>query len=397
MTVRADQAQVATRHVFYVPGYDPFPTRRYREMYRREAAIQAAISGYALSVQGAPGGASWDVSAQMEGAQTRTRMEVLEWADLVRASMPGGIVAVYGALFRTAWIYVRSGVLFRLFFLRKGPVLAALYPVVALLAQLALALALWVGVARVGASFGPLWGALGLGLGGVLCWGLLRAFRRLDRRFLADYLMQDYAYSARLNGAYPPALEARLDVFADRIAEALQGDADEVLVVGHSSGAYLGVSLLARLERAGRLEGHKGGRVGFLSLGHVVPMVSLLPGADALREDLSLMGAQSHVFWLDVTAPGDGCAFALCHPVGVSGVAGPQTRWPLVISARFSQTLQPQTWKALRWRFFRLHFQYLHAFDKPGDYDYFQITAGPQTLRQRFEGRPASPSVKGAP
>ena len=96
--------------------------------------------------------------------------------------------------------------------------------------------------------------------------------------------------------------------------------------------------------------------------------------------------------WVDVTAPGDGCSFALCDPVAVSGVAGPGKRWPLVISAAFTQTLSPARWRALRWRFFRLHFQYLCAFDRPGDYDYFRITAGPLTLSQRFHGRAPSAS-----
>ena len=42
--------------------------------------------------------------------------------------------------------------------------------------------------------------------------------------------------------------------------------------------------------------------------------------------------------------------------------------------------------------FFRLHFQYLCAFDQPGFYDYFQITAGPRSLRDRFQDRAPSPS-----
>jgi hypothetical protein len=93
-----------------------------------------------------------------------------------------------------------------------------------------------------------------------------------------------------------------------------------------------------------------------------------------------------------VTAPGDGCAFALCDPVAVTGVAPEGQRWPLVISAAFTQTLSPERWRHLRWRFFRLHFQYLCAFDRPGDYDYFRITAGTQTLAARYAGRPASKS-----
>jgi hypothetical protein len=46
----------------------------------------------------------------------------------------------------------------------------------------------------------------------------------------------------------------------------------------------------------------------------------------------------------------------------------------------------------LRRRYFRLHFQYLCAFDRPGDYDYFRITAGPLTLEERFRGRKPSAS-----
>ena len=82
--------------------------------------------------------------------------------------------------------------------------------------------------------------------------------------------------------------------------------------------------------------------------------------------------------------------------MAVTGVAPVGQRWPLILSAAFTRTLSPARWKALRWRFFRLHFQYLCAFDRlpgrKGDYDYFRITAGPLTLAQRFRHRPPSSS-----
>ena len=56
----------------------------------------------------------------------------------------------------------------------------------------------------------------------------------------------------------------------------LAGDVDEVLVVGHSSGAYIAVSVLADLIRAGRVPAD-GPALSLLTLGHVVPMVSFLP------------------------------------------------------------------------------------------------------------------------
>jgi len=180
-------------------------------------------------------------------------------------------------------------------------------------------------------------------------------------------------------------------VFKDTIAAALISDVDEVLVVGHSSGAHLGVSILSDLIRDGGVQ-TDGPALGFLSLGQVVPMVSFLPNADRLRADLHFLSARSELAWVDVTAPGDGCAFALCDPVAVSGVAPEGQKWPLVISAAFTQTLSPERWTELRWKFFRLHFQYLCAFDRVRDYDYFRITGGAMTLADRFSGRAPSKS-----
>ena len=396
-TAAADPPPVRRRHVFYIPGYDPIHPRRYRELYRKEGAAQAAISGYqiALTARASGGGPyGWHVRSVQDGAEVTAEVEVLVWSDIVRDSMGRSIPATYKALLHTAWVYIGTGALWRLMRLRKGPVIAALYPVVFLLAQLVLALAAgglaWAGIA----ALLPGWIGQGGGAvaGAVVAWAVLEWFRRRDGRFFAYYLMLDYAFSARLRGANPPALEARMADFADRIAAVLaDGAADEVLVVGHSSGAHLGVSVLADLVRAGRAPGD-GPVLSFLSLGQVVPMVSFLPRAGRLRSDLRFLSASDALSWVDVTAPGDGCAFALCDPVAVSGVAPGGKRWPLVLSAAFSQTLSPARWRALRWRFFRLHFQYLCAFDRVGEYDYFRITAGPMTLGARFAGRSASKS-----
>lgn len=387
---------VRRRKVFYIPGYDPFPPRRYRELYRTEGAAQAAVSGYALTVEAARGlaGYGWQVHAVMDGIEVEASVEVLVWSDIVERSMNRGIAATYLQLARTAWAYVGSGALFRLMRLRKGPMIAALYPIAVLMAELLVALAVGVGVcALMGQALPELvglpGGAVRLGTalaaaGLVLVW-----FRRIDNRIFAWYLMHDYAFTAQERGAYPRELETRMAEFGDQIAASFAEGWDEVLVVGHSSGAHLAISVLSDLTRAGRIARGRTA-LGFLSLGQVVPMVSFLPGADRLRADLAWLSEQDDLIWVDVTAPGDGCAFALCDPVAVSGMAGPGKRWPLVLSAAFTQTLSPERWRALRWRLFRLHFQYLCAFDRPGDYDYFRITAGPLTLADRYRGRAPS-------
>ena len=391
---------VRRRRGFYIPGYDPIHPRRYRELYRSEGAAQARISGYEIGLVGRQGGATygWQVDGAIEGGEVEAEFDVLVWSDIVRTSMELNIPQTYLLMARTAWTYIGSGALWRLMRLRKGPVMAALYPVGMLILQLVVALLAgwivggvlkWAVVAVVPGVLPHL--VFWLALVAVLV-AVLRAFRRYDNKLFVYYLMHDYAYSARSRGANPPELEARIAAFADQIAAALAEDVDEVLVVGHSSGAHLGVSILADLDRAGRIPAD-GPALGFLTLGQVVPMVSFLSDADRLRRDLHDLSTSDNLFWLDVTAPGDGCAFALCDPVAVSGVAPEGQRWPLVISAAFTQTLSPERWKELRWRFFRLHFQYLCAFDRPGDYDYFRITAGPLTLAERFAGRAPSQSA----
>ena len=393
---------VQKRRVFYIPGYDPIHPRRYRELYRKEGAAQAEISGYEITLKPkqTKGNYGWHVDGLIDGVEVTADFDVLVWSDIVRDSMDTSIPATYLQLLRTAWVYIGSGALWRLMQLRKGPVIAALYPVGMLLGQLLLAYIVAVllfeamrgGVTFLLPSLGDVLPAVaGVAVAAMGFVALMRWFKAKDGKFFAYYLMHDYAYGAKTRGANPPELEGRIAQFENALAAALNSDVDEVLVVGHSSGAHLGVSVLSDLMRAGRVP-DDGPTLSFLTLGQVVPMVSFLPEAHRLRADLAYLSAQNVVPWVDVTAPGDGCAFALCDPVSVSGVAPQNKRWPLVFSAAFTQTLSPARWKELRWRFFRLHFQYLCAFDRPRDYDYFQITAGPQTLGARYAKRNPSGS-----
>lgn len=382
---------VRRRRVFYIPGFDPYPPRRYRELYRKEGADQALISGYKIGIKGRPGkpGFSWAIKSDMDGTETLTRYDVLVWHDLVRSSMDQSIAGTYVQLVRVAWLYIRSGALRRLMWLRKGPVIAALYPIFMLLGQLGLAGFVFTVLHSVLGAL--LHWSLGIAAGLAAAIWLLMWFRSKDHKFFAYYLMHDYAYTASRSGAYPPTLEQRLSKFSEQIRDALSSDVDEVLVVGHSSGAHMAISILADLDRAGELPSN-GPALGLLTLGHVVPMVSFLPKAMRLRSDLAHLSMSPRLFWLDVTAPGDGCSFALCDPVAVTGVAPDPKHWPIVISAAFTHTLKPETWARLKRRFFRLHFQYLCAFDNPGDYDYFRITAGPVSLARRYRDRSASKS-----
>ena len=391
---------VRKRQVFFIPGYDPIAPRRYRELYRREAMRQAVISGYEIAVEGQKerdGYYAWSTWAKVEGQETDASIEFLTWDDIVKSSMNRSILSSYLVMLRTVWIYFASGAFFALVRVRPHPMIAALYPVVILLAQLEAGLLVMWCLWWLTSVVGPLPNLVGWGLGLVGFVGLMRFFYSKDRYVFAYYLINDYGFTARHRGRYPDALRGRISEFADRIAVACESDVDEVLIVGHSSGAHLAVTALAEVLRA--RAGKTGPVISFLTIGQVIPMMSFLPEAQELRRDLNFLSQSEEIAWIDISAPGDGGCFALSDPVHVTGVAPPEAdkHWPKVISAAYKETMSSEALAKTKWRFFRRHVQYLCAFDRPGSYDYFQITAGPRSLEARFAWRGATASRKETP
>jgi hypothetical protein len=393
-TISADQSRstVKRRHVFFIPGYDPNAPRRYRELYRREAALQAEISGYQIDVSRiaeAPN-FSWGARGQFDGAQIETVVELLTWQDIVRKSMSRTILATYLVMLRTVWIYISSGAFLRLVRLRWAPMLVALYPIVALIVQAIVAVLLGMllhgALTAVGAPK-----LVALVAAAIAIFGVLELFRRIDGQLYVYYLIHDYGFNASLSGEIPHALRTRISSFASRMRSvANSGDVDEILVVGHSTGAQLAVIAVCEYLQSEREQ--EGPEFALLTLGQVIPMQSFLPKAQELRGDLQALSRSDALSWVDVSAPGDGGCFALSDPVAVSGVSPEDQKSPLIVSAAFKQTLSPTLYRETKWKFFRRHIQYLCAFDQVGTYDFFAITAGPMTLAERFAERAHSPS-----
>ena len=138
------------------------------------------------------------------------------------------------------------------------------------------------------------------------------------------------------------------------------------------------------------------GKLAFLSLGHAVPMQSYLPKRRAARRSGGTLSQSDKLFWLDVTAPGDGCCYALCDPVACSGAGSEGQKWPLMISAAFTQSLRPRPFANTNAAISGCISSTYARSMRPKDYDYFLITAGPVSLAERFKGRKPSASVSRA-
>ncbi len=51
---------------------------------------------------------------------------------------------------------------------------------------------------------------------------------------------------------------------------------------------------------------------------------------------------------------------------------------------RFRDIIKPEHYKCFRWKFFRVHFQFVMANERPHAYDFFMIVCGPIPLSERM-------------
>ncbi|MES2999098.1 MAG: hypothetical protein V4787_00275 [Pseudomonadota bacterium] len=386
---------VQRRCVFYVSGFDPKGARHYHGLYRDQAALQARVNGLSIEVGarhraagGAPGNSAWTLEARDEGVDVRTHYEFMAWDEVVRKHWPRTTGRLWWIILATTWLNLRTGTMWRMFKLCWPPAVALFGPFVALMAAIigipAGAAAAGGLASRAGGS-APLAALAALAAGGALAW----LFLKLESRYSMYWLMRSYAFTARQARGQVPELDEVLDAQAARLLQRLRdGGDDEVLVVGHSSGAIMAVSIVARALRTNPAVFTKPGRVvSLMTLGHCFPMLGLLPQATVFRRELQAVLASPRVDWIDFSAPVDSSCFSLVDPAACFGESPVERRsgQPKLLSPRFAEMFHAGEYQAMRPDKFRIHFQYLMASGRPTLYDFFAITAGAKTLAERFK------------
>ena len=382
---------VAKRCVLYVSGFDPKGASYYHALYRDESASQGKPGGQAPEVgarrRHASGNAFWSVQARVGEQQVETHYEFMRWDDVVRAHWPKNTWALWRDVIASSVFYLRHGTWWKMFRLAWAPAVAVLTPFLLVCALLLGVPLLAITGAWLASGLLGHWG-LGVLAGGVSACVLWLLGRKIEARYNMYWMMRSYAFTARQARGEVPDLEARLDQLAQCLVDRVRQQADdEVLVVGHSSGAIMAAIIVARALRiapdllAGRTS------VALLTLGQWIPLLGLLPMAHQFRAELQVLGAADGLTWTDFSAPPDGCCFALCDPFAACGIerhASDGVHLKL-LNPRFATLFDAAAYRALKRDKFKLHFQYLRATDQPGAYNYFDITAGPLSLGERFK------------
>jgi hypothetical protein len=72
-------------------------------------------------------------------------------------------------------------------------------------------------------------------------------------------------------------------------------------------------------------------------------------------------------------------------PIAGHGIdVGVARRNPTIVPVRFREIIKPEHYNLFRWKFFRVHFQFVMANERPHAYDFFMIVCGPVPLRERM-------------
>lgn len=375
---------VRRRLVLYLSGFDPRGVRYYHQLYRAEAQKQAEVSGYKMEIGKRERLDDhlyhWSVCQSQDDRKVETEYIYCEWDDIVRQFWVKQPIKLAWVTLTASWRALRSGVFTKTFQWSWPAGVTATMPAIAILLLLLLGLGFSIA------------GYLAIGLPGllgglVIGFGLLWFAYRLERQFNLTWVGRILSFHEREEQSLTHELDHRREDFGALLrARLAKGGVDEILVVGHSYGAALAIATIARVledipEDAPTLS--------LLTLGQTIMWLAWLPEAAAMREEIAAVAESNAVDWLDISAPPDGACFALVDPYTAIGDRNPDRKNPKILNAKFHDIMPEDEFRKKSRDWMRLHFQYIMSTARAADYDFFAITAGPETLAERFAHRPS--------
>ncbi len=385
---------ISRRRVHYIGGFDPRGARFYRQLYAREAPLQARQSPLSLRVgalcKSTTCLSGWQINSDSgDGKAAQTDYQFLGWDDLVREQWRIGKVRLLATSIPIYATYLLRGGFKKVRALSRTAFLSGIFPVAYLLLLGGLSCAaLWGGLAwleTAGGGYSWKGGVLGL----LLALSGARVGLRWAERLGVLWLLRTYVFLHRWRAGDIPVVDQRVEEMSAHILRCAREDpVEETLIVGHSVGTIFAVLVMARIVEKMKQESRSADLVGLhlLTLGQCLPLVNFMPNEAVIRDRLKLLNEHPDLLWTDVSAKADPLCFCCTDPVKAGGVDGPNGSFPSLKLVRFFKMFSSEKYRRMRWNKVRLHFQYLMAGELPTGYDYFAMTAGTQRLEDYLRG-----------
>ena len=383
--------RVQHRHIIYVQGYDPRGLAQYYRMFRTELRKFGRLYQFAATIsrpQSAPDGetASWTIETKASDWQTRTSYDFLRWEDLIQRDLAAPI---WGTVFHAMWIYWRlvfGGTIARFWRAHWRFATFISYPhfllFIEALFSLGIAFAFGKGLEALGIP-----GMFSIAASAALFVAFLGSMLKYTENLTyLLYLLSDTIWTWEFSHRQRPEWDERIDRFAQHLAKvARTSNAEEIVVVGHSSGSFLGVEILARALKLDPALGRHGPRIVLLTIGGNYPIVGFHAVSQDFRDHLRLLAIEPSIDWIDCQSRKDVMNFFPFDPIAGHGIdVGGSRRNPTIVPVRFREIIKPEHYNLFRWKFFRVHFQFVMANERPHAYDFFMIVCGPIPLSERM-------------
>ena len=383
--------RVLNRHIIYVQGYDPRGLAQYYRMFRTELRKFGRLYELAANIgrpQVAADGeiASWTIETTAPDWETRTRYDFLRFEDFIQRDLAAPI---WHTVFHAVWIYWRlvfSGTIARFWKANWRFATFITYPHLMLLGE-ALCAAGFAFIFEQGLAAIGIPDLFSILAATALFVALLgTALKYTENQTYLLYLLCDTIWTWEFSHRQRPEWDERIDRFAQYLVDvARKNDAEEIVIVGHSSGSFLGTEILARALKLDPSLGRHGPRIVLLTLGGNYPIVGFHKVSQDFRDHLRQLAVEPSIDWIDCQARKDVMNFFHLDPIASHGIeVGALRRNPTIVAVRFREIIKPEHYYLFRWKFFRVHFQFVMANERPHAYDFFMIVCGPIPLTERM-------------
>lgn len=363
------------KDVFYIGGFDPRSSRYYYSLFKKNALKTSALADKKLDISQMKQDESFEINCD----DAQVNYHFLPWHDVVRDNF----VKNSFDLFSVMLIYARfcAQPLMRTYKHSHMQLIGALYPFFYVIFSYAmLILALYFLLKSF--DFSPEF----LALGAVLFILGAKIIFWAGSKIHVFWLLGIYSFCLKYAQGKVP--NEKINDFANKIINTLNKNQNkenyELLVVSHSVGTILAVSVMAKvleLAKAGNVEIKA---LKLVMLGSCIPLVSFHKFCSGFKAELEVL-AKSRIPWYDLSSKIDGACFPLFDYVKNLGIPLEKNSRVKFISVRFFKIYSAKTYKKIRYQWYKVHFLYLMATEIKGGYDFFDLTCAPKLLESKLD------------
>lgn len=323
------------RKVFYIPGFDPRSEAHYKKLLLKEfPEVKKQIINQEKN--------------KLEFVNNHLAMdyEILSWHRVVKGYWSDSFMANFMNILIIFYESLFKGAYYRLYKLSPQSILQKPFLSYVVLLWLLLTFVM-LAVIDYSTDSSSLFQMF-------IAWGMFFAihvfiYKLLEKAnfFWVAKVMRFYVTYAQNESPVIKNIELE---FKEKIVAALDSQKyDEVVLIGHSVGTILCLSVYADLVKE-----KKDSDLTVVTLGHCVTGVQVIDGAEWYLDKLKALSTRNSL-WVDVTAGKDAVAFHRLNP-GFYACASPNAH----LSALFHRVFDKTYYQKLKWNFYEIHFLYLY-------------------------------------